>query len=145
MITSLNLKISQRLLVYQEVEAFRRSPGMALSGQGMVIRRFHQQMVSRAQVLFDQLRVAYDGWIRDTLAPLAEEIQEHKLMMEKRLENLQRIGRSKDAVQKRIDDMQAQYLGFAQELTALRNIHNALHYDPLTEQDAPQKPRLVAG
>jgi len=132
-------------LLYQEVEAFRRSPGMALSGQRMVIRRFHQQMVSRAQVLFDQLRVAYDGWIRDTLAPLAEEIQEHKLMMEKRLENLQRIGRSKDAVQKRIDDMQAQYLGFAQELTALRNIHNALHYDPLTEQDAPQKPRLVAG
>jgi len=132
-------------LLYQEVEAFRRSPSMALSGQGMVIRRFHQQMVSRAQVLFDQLRVAYDGWIRDTLQPLAEEIQEHKLMMEKRLENLQRIGRSKDALQKRIDDMQAQYLGFAQELTALRNIYNALHYDPLTEQEAPQRPRLVAG
>ncbi len=33
--------------------------------------------------------------------------------MEKRLENLQRIDRSKDAVQKRIDDMQAQYLSFA--------------------------------
>ncbi len=132
-------------LLYQEVEAFRRSPAMALSGQGMVIRRFDQQMVSRARVLFDQLRIAFDGWIRDTLKPLAEEIQERKLIMEKRLENLQRIGRSKDALQKRIDDMQVQHLGFAQELTALRNIYNALHYDPLTEQDAPPKPRLVAG
>jgi len=91
------------------------------------------------------LRVAFDGWIRDSLQPLAEEIQDHKQMMEKRLENLQRIGRSKDALQKRIDDMQTQYVGFAQELTALRNIHNALHYDPLTEQEAPQRPRLVCG
>jgi len=132
-------------LLFQEVEAFRRSPTMLLSAQGMVIRRFHQQMVSRAQVLFDQLRTAYDGWIRDTLQPLAEEIQEHKAMMEKRLENLQRIGRSKEALQRRIDDMQTQYVGFAQELTALRNIYNALHYDPMTEQEAPQRPRLVAG
>ena len=84
-------------LLYQEVEAFRRSPTMVLASPGRVIRRFDQQMVSRAQVLFDQLRIAYDGWIRDTLQPLAEEIQEHKAMMEKRLENLQRIGRSKDA------------------------------------------------
>ncbi len=40
-------------LLYQKVEVLRRSPCMALSGQGMVSRRFHQQMVSRAQVLFD--------------------------------------------------------------------------------------------
>ncbi len=132
-------------LLFQEVEAFRRSPTMLLASQGRVIRRFDQQMVSRAQVLFDQLRIAYDGWIRDTLLPLSDEIQEHKTTMEKRLENLQRIGRSKDALQKRIDDMQTQYVGFAQELTALRNIHNALHYDPLTDQEAPQRPRLVSG
>jgi hypothetical protein len=132
-------------LLYQEVEAFRHSPGMIFASRGMVVRRFSQQMASRAEVLFDQLRIAYDGWIRDTLQPLAEEIDENKSMMGKRLESLQRIGRSKEALQKRIDDMQTQYVGFAQELTALRNIHNALHYDPLTEQDAPQRPRLVSG
>ena len=132
-------------LLYKEMEAFRHSPGLIFASQGRVVRRFSERMVSRAEVLFDQLRTAYDGWIRDTLEPLAEEIQEHKSIMEKRLENLQRIGRSKEALQKRLDDMQAQYVGFAQELTALRNIHNALHYDPLTEQEAPQKPRLVSG
>ena len=132
-------------LLFQELEAFRRSPAMILSPRPWIVRRFHQQMVSRAQVLFDQLGAAYDGWIRESLQPLAEEIEEHKIAMEKRLENLQRIGRSKDALQKRIDDMQTQYVAFAQELTALRNIHNALHYDPLTEQEAPQRPRLVSG
>jgi DNA repair exonuclease SbcCD ATPase subunit len=132
-------------LLYKAVEAFRHSPSTVLASQRTVARRFNERMVSRAEVLFDQLRASYDGWIRDTLRPLAEEIQEHKSSIEKRLENLQRIDRSKEALQKRIDDMQTQYVGLAQELTALRNIHNALHYDPLTEQEAPQRPRLVSG
>ncbi|WP_295389146.1 hypothetical protein [uncultured Thiodictyon sp.] len=117
-------------LLYQEVEAFRHSPGMALSGQGMVIRRFNQQLVSRAQALFEQLRLAYDGWMRDSLQPLVDEVQEHQLMMQKRLENLQRIGRSKDALRSRIDVMQGQSEVLAEELKALRTIHNALHDDP---------------
>jgi hypothetical protein len=132
-------------LLYQEVDAFRKSPTMALSEQGTVIKRFHQQMVSRARILFDQLRATFDGWLRDALIPLAGQIQEHKHMMEKRLENLQRIGRSKDGLQDRIDEMQKQYVELAKQLTALRNIHNALHYDPIVDEQRTGKPHLVAG
>lgn len=131
-------------LLYQEVEVFRRSLAMALSSRGSVIRRFREQMVSRARVLFDQLRSAFDGWIRETLEPLAEEIQEHKAMMETRLENLQRIGRSDDALDKRIEAIQHLYDGFAQDLTALRNIHDALQDDPSAEHRAPSRLRLVS-
>lgn len=132
-------------MLHQEVEVFRKSPAMALSEQGAVIRRFHQQMVGRALMLFDRLRTTFDTWIRDALQPLAEQIQEHKRIMEKRLENLQRIGRSKDGLQTRIDDLQKQYVELAQQLTALRNIHNALHYDPLVDEQRSGKPRLVVG
>ncbi len=132
-------------LLLQEVEAFRRSPSLVFASPGQVIRRFEQEMVSRARVLFEQLRMAYDGWIREALQPLAEEIAEHKAMMEKRLESLQRIGQSKDRLQTRIDQMQQQHVTYAQDLTALRNIQNALHYDPLVEQEAPRRPRLVSG
>lgn len=132
-------------LLYQEMDAFRKSPAMALAEQGVVIKRFHQHMVGRARILFDQLRVTFDTWIRDALQPLAAQIQEHKHMMEKRLENLQRIGRSKDSLQSRIDDMQRQYVDLAKQLTALRNIHNALHYDPLVDEQRATKPHLVAG
>jgi hypothetical protein len=132
-------------LLRQEVEAFRKGPAMALSEQGIVIKRFHQQMVGRALILFDQLRIAFDTWIRDALQPLAQQIQEHKHMMEKRLENLQRIGRSKDGLQTRIDDLQNQYVELAKQLTTLRNIRNALHYDPLVDEQRNGKPRLVAG
>jgi hypothetical protein len=132
-------------LLLQEVEAFRRSPSMALASPRQVIRRFDAEMVSRARVLFEQLRMACDGWIRDALQPLAQEIAEHKEMMEKRLESLQRISRSKDGLQGRIEEMRQQHLAHAQDLTALRNIHNALHYDPFAEQESPQRPRLVSG
>jgi hypothetical protein len=132
-------------LLYQEMENFRTSPAMLLAEQGVVIERFHQQMVGRARVLFDQLRTTFDNWTRDALQPLATQIQEHKRMIERRLENLQRIGRSNDSLQGRIDDMQKQYVELAKQLTALRNIHNALHFDPLLEEEHPGKPHLVAG
>ncbi len=132
-------------LLYQDVDAFRKSPAMALTEQSIVIKRFHQRMVSRARIVFEQLRIAFDVWLRDALQPLANQIQEHKQVMEKRLENLQRIGRSKDSLQGRIEDMQKQYVELAKQLTALRNIHNALHYDPLVDEQRSGKPHLVAG
>jgi DNA repair ATPase RecN len=132
-------------LLFQEVEGFRKSAVMALSDQTLVVKRFHEQMVSRARILFDQLRATFDAWVRDALQPLATQIQEHKQMMEKRLENLQRIGRSKDSLQSRIDEMQKQYVELAKQLTALRNIHNALHYDPLADEQRTGKPHLVVG
>lgn len=132
-------------LLYQEMENFRTSPAMLLAEQGVVIERFHHQMVGRARVLFDQLRTTFDNWTRDALQPLATQIQEHKRMIERRLENLQRIGRSNDSLQGRIDDMHKQYVELAKQLTALRNIHNALQFDPLLEEEHPGKPQLVAG
>ncbi len=117
-------------LLYQEVDTFSRSPTMAFSNQSVVIQRFHEQMVSRAETLFDQLRHAFDTWTRETLQPLAEEIQERKDLMEKRLENLQRIGQSKENLQQRVDELQERHVELAKQLTALRNIHNSLHQEP---------------
>lgn len=132
-------------LLHQEVEVFRTRSSTQLAEQSSVIKRFQQQMVSRALVLFDQLRAAYDDWIRDTLQPLSEQIQEHKLMMEKRLENLRRISSSNDSLQTRIDDLRKHHIELSHKLTALRNIHNVLEYDPSVEERGNGKPRLVAG
>jgi hypothetical protein len=132
-------------LLLQEVEAFRHGPALVLTSPGRLIRRFDQEMVSRARVLFEQLRTACDGWIREALEPLAHEIGGRKAMIERRLESLQRIERSKERLQARIDQMQRQHMSHAQDLTALRNIHNALHYEPRGEPEASLRPRLVSG
>jgi hypothetical protein len=127
-------------LLLQEVETYRRSPAMVLATPGRVIRRFEQEIVSRARVLFEQLRIACVGWIREALEPLAQEIDLHKAAMEKRLESLRKIEHAKDDLQTRIDQLSRQHLIHAQELTTLRNIHNALHQDPLGEQEDRRPP-----
>jgi hypothetical protein len=115
------------------------------SERGALIKRFRHQVTSRAGTVFEQLRVAFDQWLQEALHPLAAHIQEHKHVMEKRLENLQRIGHSKDGLQMRIDELRKHYVGLAKQLTALRNIHNALHYNPLVDEQRTGKPHLVAG
>jgi DNA repair ATPase RecN len=72
------------------------------------------------------------------------QIQGHKDLMEKRLVNLQKIGRSKHTLQVRIEDMESQYAELARQLTALRNMYNSIHLArPLSEEARPL-PRLVA-
>jgi len=130
--------------VCQAAEAFRKSPGMVLSRKSVVIRRYRQRMVSRVNALFDQLRTDLERSMKDALQPLAGQIQENKQMIEKRLENLQRIGRSKDNLQDRIETSQKQYVDLAKQLTALRNINNSLNFNPLQNGRRTGKPRLVA-
>ena len=132
-------------LLLHEVETFRRSSAMALTSRGRVVRRFDQELVSRARVLFEQLRMSYDGWIREALQPLALEIARHKATQETRLESLRRLERSQADLQTRIDQTRQRHVTLAQELTALRNVHNALHHDPSGEQAVARRPRLVSG
>ena len=117
-------------LLHQEADAFRRSPTLAFAEQGAVIRRFNEQMVSQARSLFEQLRAAFDVWMRDTLKPLAQRIREHRSATERRLEHLQRLARANDDTRRHVAETQAQYAQLARQLTALRNIQNTLSYEP---------------
>ena len=130
--------------LHQEVEAYCHSPGLVFAEQGAVIRRFHEEMVSRARVLFSQLLDAFDTWICDALQPLADQIEAHKGIMERRLDNLQRLGRSNDDMQRRVTDTRSDYVEWARQLTALRNIHNALRQELAGEPQRCQEPQPVA-
>jgi hypothetical protein len=131
-------------LLYKEAEAFRRSPSLALSEQSQVVKRFFQIMVTRAKDIFAKLNNGLDEWLSGALDPLVNQIQEHKEMMEKRLQNLQKIGHSKSTLQVRIEDLEGQYAELARQLTALRNMYNAIHMSRPINEEQNAKPRLVA-
>ena len=129
-------------LLYQETEIFRNSPITAMMGQGFIIKRFFTLLVSRACDIFQRASADIDTWLGSTLEPLILQIRNHKGMMEKRLGNLQKIGRSRSALQNRVGDLQDQYSGLARQLTALRNMYNKLHSSGPPEE-GHSKPRLV--
>lgn len=129
-------------LLYREAELFRHSSTMIFSEKAHVIERFHQQIVSRARVLFDQLRTSFDPWLRDALQPVVDAIDAHKGAMERRLESLQQIGSSSTGLKQRIQALQTEHLELTKKLTALRNIQNTLYHAPLPH-DARERPALV--
>lgn len=130
-------------LLHQEAEVFRNSPITAMMEQSFVIKRFFTLIVNRANDIFQRASEDIDTWLGSTLQPLVLQIKNHKDLMEKRLSNLRKIGRSRSALQNRVGDLQDQYTELAQQLTSLRNMYNKLNNSrPLFEKERP-KPRLV--
>jgi len=130
-------------LLHQEAEVFRNSPVTAMMEQNFVVRRFFSALVDRATEIFKHADHEIDGWLSSTLDPLVMQIKDHKEMMEKRLNNLQKIGQSRNTLQYRILELQEQYTELARQLTALRNMANRINSNrPLHHTERP-KPKLV--
>ncbi|MEJ2403897.1 MAG: dynamin family protein [Candidatus Thiodiazotropha sp.] len=130
-------------LLHQEAEIFRNSPVTAMMEQNFVVKRFFTALVRRAREIFQRAGDEISGWLRSTLEPLVIQIKDHKEMMEKRLNNLQKIGQSRNTLQYRILELQEQYTELARQLTALRNMANRLSNSRPLHQAHRQKPTLV--
>lgn len=92
--------------LHQEAEAYRNSPVATLSEQSFVIKKFFISMVSHARNVFFNANQDAEAWGESALAPLIEQIKEHKAQMEKRLESLRRINESRDTLQARIAELE---------------------------------------
>ncbi|MBL3588177.1 MAG: dynamin family protein [gamma proteobacterium endosymbiont of Lamellibrachia anaximandri] len=130
-------------LLHQEAEVFRNSPVTAMMEQGFVIKRFYAALVSRARHIFHRASDDINNWLVTTLEPLVLQIRDHKEMMEKRLNNLQKIGQSRNTLQFRIVELQDQYTEAARQLTSLRNMANRLNNSELLNKEKRPRPRLV--
>jgi hypothetical protein len=130
-------------LLHQEAEIFRNSPVTAMMEQNFVVKRFFTALVRRAREIFQRAGDEISGWLRSTLEPLVIQIKDHKEMMEKRLNNLQKIGQSRNTLQYRILELQEQYTELARQLTALRNMANRLSNSRPLHQAHRQRPTLV--
>lgn len=121
-------------LLYQEADAFRRNPTLTFTSQSFIVKRFYGALALRGREIFNQIAVAMEDWLTHALDPLAGQIQEHKNMIDKRVLNLQKISRSKNTLQTRIEELESQYVEQARQLTILRNLYNNIHMsNPPTE------------
>ncbi len=130
-------------LLTQEAEIFRNSPVTAMTEKHFVVKRFFVAMVSRARDVFFQARQEINAWIKICLEPLVFEIHNHHDNIEHHLQDLKKINQSRDTLKTRIVELEQQHQAIAQDLTALRNMHNRLtNLQPWTGDERP-KPRLV--
>ncbi|MCG8428663.1 MAG: dynamin family protein [Chromatiales bacterium] len=131
-------------LLHQEAEIFRKSPVTTMTEKHFVVKRFFIAMVSRARDIFFQARQEIDSWLKTALEPLIFQIQEHKNLMERRLQDLQKVSRSRETLEGRITELQSQYNAIARQLTILRNLHNNLNNTRPIVDEERTRPRLIS-
>lgn len=93
--------------LYQEAEAYRKSPVTTMTEQSFVVKKFFISMVSHARNSFFNAHQEAESWGKAAMAPLVARIKEHKEQMEKRLESLRKINESRDTLQARIGELES--------------------------------------
>ena len=93
--------------LHQEAEVFRNSPIMMITEQHFVTKKFFIALVSRARLLFNDCNKAAAQWSKAIMAPVFAQINEHKLMVDQRFENLKKIHKSLDNLNQRIAFLKA--------------------------------------
>jgi hypothetical protein len=124
--------------LYEEAEAFRKSPVTTMTEQTFVIKKFFVSLVSHARNLFFKANQEADTWLKEVMNPLVKQIKDHKVAMEKRLETLRRISESRDTLEARIKELEKQIKDIDVQLRTLGIMRETL-YRPLPGSgDAPQ-------
>jgi chromosome segregation ATPase len=65
------------------------------------VKKFYIALVTQARILFQQVRIESETWLRLTLDPIVERISEHKSQLEHRLENLNKVHANLGSIQER--------------------------------------------
>lgn len=93
--------------LHKEAEVFRNSAIMVMTEQHFVTKKFFIALVSRARQLFNDCNKAAGQWSRAIMAPVFAQINEHKLMVDQRFDNLKKIHKSLDNLNHRIAFLEA--------------------------------------
>ncbi|NHZ69642.1 MAG: hypothetical protein GWP20_00205 [Thermotogales bacterium] len=113
--------------LYQEAETFRRSPVTAMTEQSYVTKRFFISLVSHTRSLFFKANQDADTWLKEVMNPLVRQIKEHKATMEKRLETLRRISESRDTLEARIKELDANLRETKKQIDTLQQTRHTIH------------------
>ncbi len=120
--------------LYAKAEEYRKSPVSTMSEQNFVIKRFFIQMVSQARDILFQANDDLVAWEKDAMRPLAVQIKENKLAIEKRLLTLRKISDSRDSVESRMDELENEHATIKQQLDEINRIYQRLSV-PIPENE----------
>jgi hypothetical protein len=66
-----------------------------------MVKKFYIGLVTQARIVFQQVRMETETWLRLTLEPIVARIKEHKLQLEHRLENINKVHANLGTIQER--------------------------------------------
>jgi hypothetical protein len=130
-------------LLHAEALRFIRGAELVLTPRGVAIGRFERRLVRRAMLPFEHLRADWDQWLQRAFAPLVAEVERRKARAERRLSRYQRIKATREDAKGERAALMRERVELAKQLTLLRNIRNALEYEPGIDAAGERAPYLA--
>jgi Dynamin family len=114
----------QRL--HDEAEAYRNSPAMVMTEAHFVIKRFFITLVSRTRELFSECNAAARAWAKAVMAPILSQVREHKILLDRRLEDLKKIHENLDNLSSRIAELESTRENLETQLRVIRQMRTKI-------------------
>lgn len=109
-----------------EADAFCRDPVNLMTEKHFLVRKFFFTLGAQARAHFAQARHEADSWLKSLLAPLKQEIAEHKAQLERRSEALLKVHQDMTGLQQSMEALDAQAAALQAEGARLDQILLAL-------------------
>jgi len=132
---SVSSYVEQFNQLHEDAEKFRNSPAMLMTEQHFVIKKFFITQVSRARVVFEECNRATRSWTKAVLNPIQTQIQEHRVMIDRRLENLNKLKSNHATLGERIESREEELRDLKQKFAMIDDIVTNL--DAASEQEVP--------
>ncbi len=122
--------------LHDEAEAFRNSMILVVTEEHFVISKFFITLVSRARELFTECNADASAWSKAIMAPILNQLREHKQQMEKRLENLKKVQANLDSLGSRIAELETTREQLKKQQEAIGRMLERIHRPPPVEEAA---------
>lgn len=114
----------------QELDAktreFCRRPINLMTDKNSLVKKFGLEVASPLRILFIQIRMETERWLREVSTPLQEQIQEKKIGLEKREEDLDKILDHIVTLEARIEEVEIALTRLRRQEDALKRIQALL-------------------
>jgi len=126
-----------------EAEQYRKSPVSTMSEQNFVVKRFFIQMVSKARNAMFEANEDLDNWLKESMRPLAIQIKENKLSIEKRLNTLRKISSVKGNVEAKTAEVEEEHANTLFQLDEINQIYLRLTHVESQEIQNDDQPQIA--
>ena len=87
-----------------------------------MVKKFYIALVTQARIVFQQVRLETETWLRLTLDPIVARIKEHKTQLEHRLENLNKVHTNLSSIQERSATISRDMVGIKAQLDQIEEV-----------------------
>lgn len=125
-LTPAQLSLLQYVLAFKRLaaraEAFRNSPGILMTEQHFVIKKYFVTLVAEARRLFEECNKASKAWFQALVSPIFIQIQDHKQAIDRHLETLKTVHKNSDQLAQHTADLETTRTDLLRQMQVLDDL-----------------------